>query len=148
MVIPNRYPKPLISKHCKTCGKPFDGDGRTVYCGEGCRKENVERRYRKLNPRSTLPSSTVGAIGELLVCTDLLRRGYEVFRSVSPNCSCDLAVLKNGTLLRIEVRTGHRAANGKIYWPIKKSDQEKSDHFAVVTDGEIEYHPDLSDLRG
>jgi len=36
----------------------------------------------------------------------LLRQGYEVFRSVSPHCSCDLLAYKAGKTVRVEVRVG------------------------------------------
>lgn len=42
---------------------------------------------------------------ELVVATDLLRRGYDVFRSLSPASTCDLAILKNRRLIRVEVTT-------------------------------------------
>jgi len=60
-----------------------------------------------------LPCGTVGAIAELVVATDLLKKGYDVFRALSPHCSCDLAILKNRKLYRIEVRNGYRLKNGK-----------------------------------
>lgn len=54
-----------------------------------------------------IPTGTVGAIGELRVAIDLLSKKYEVFKALSPSCSCDLAILKNGKLKTIEVRTGN-----------------------------------------
>ena len=59
--------------------------------------------------RSMEPSSfrsTRGAISELTVSANLMARGYEVFRALSPSASCDLIALKDGEVLRVEVRTG------------------------------------------
>jgi hypothetical protein len=52
-----------------------------------------------------LAASTVGAISELAVCADLLSKGYDVFRSVSPAAPCDLIAQKEGKLIRVEVKT-------------------------------------------
>ncbi len=86
---------------------------RQKYCSRKCvlgaqRAGVGEKHY------PGLPTGSIGSIGELLVAADLLKRGYEVFRSVSPSTSCDLAILKSGKLIRVEVRTGYRLKNGKI----------------------------------
>jgi hypothetical protein len=70
----------------------------------------------------------------------LLLKGFEVFRAVSSACSCDLAILKEGMLKRIEVRTGRRCTNGKIYWPVK-TEVENYDVLAIVLPDEIIYKP-------
>lgn len=57
-------------------------------------------------------TGAIGAANELRAAVFLMRRGYEVFRALSPTCSCDLIVLKDGLLKRVEVRTGRRATNG------------------------------------
>jgi len=75
--------------------------------------------------------STKGAISELLVAGDLLFKGYEVFRAVSPACSCDLIAQKNGRLTRIEVRTGALNKNGSVCFPKKSRDIDHHDHFSV-----------------
>jgi hypothetical protein len=92
---------------------------------------------------SGLPSGTTGAISELLVSSDLLRRGYAVFRALSPSCSCDLAILKGGRLFRVEVRTAYRhQKTRRLFYP--KVDPEKSDIAALVVGGtEIIYIPEL-----
>jgi hypothetical protein len=55
-----------------------------------------------------LSASTIGAISELAVCADLLSKGYDVFRSVSPGAQCDLIAQKDGNLIRVEVKTNAR----------------------------------------
>lgn len=99
-------------------------------------------QYRALNPKPLLSTGTTGAVSELVASVDLLRKGYEVFRALSPSCSCDLAILKDHQLLRIEVRTGKRSATGKITYP---PDRANADHFAVVVGTEVHYFPVLPD---
>jgi hypothetical protein len=81
----------------------------------------AKMRYRKANPPTGVPSGTVGAIGELLVAADLMRKGYAVFRSMSPACPCDIAILKDGVLSRVEVTTGKKLPSGKIMYPPHKT---------------------------
>lgn len=52
-----------------------------------------------------LSSGAVGALRELLVASDLMYRGYEVFRALSPASPCDLLILYDGQTKRVEVRT-------------------------------------------
>lgn len=92
---------------------------------------------------SRLPSGTVGAIAELIVSTDLLQKGYETFRALSPSCSCDLLALLDGKIIRIEVRTGYKGFNGRISYPTTNF---RADVMAVVLHStkEIIYKPQLS----
>ena len=59
----------------------------------------------------------IGALGELAVCADLLSRGYEVFRAVSPSCSVDVIAQKNGKISRVEVKTGYINKNTDRIYP-------------------------------
>lgn len=96
---------------CRVCGKPIPESRkryRSFYCSHGCKLSVERNKYRKANPVSIVGRAQSGAVSELLVCADLLRRGFEVFRAVCPACSCDLAVLKDGILQRVEVKTGSR----------------------------------------
>lgn len=97
-----------------------------------------------------LSSGTVGAVSELLTCVDLLQRGFEVFRAVSPACSCDLAILKDGRLLRVEVRTGavYEKQDGTVGHYLVRPDKEKSDILAIVDrqSGTITYEPAFEDV--
>jgi hypothetical protein len=94
---------------CAVCGQPIRGRrSNAKYCGKTCYQKHLMRRWRRWNPNPSLQSGTIGAMAELIVATDLLKRGYEVFRALSPAASCDLAVLKDGKLLRVEVRSGYK----------------------------------------
>lgn len=131
------------------CGSTFRPLGRPRgalrrYCSEACQRlDNYQRRY--LTPASTLPTGTSGAISELIAGADLLRRGYDVFRALSPACSCDLIAQRGGELLRIEVRTGRRLAAGGLDYSKNATDAGRFDHYCIVVDAgkEIVYVPAL-----
>jgi hypothetical protein len=88
-------------------------------------------------PSARIQATFVGASSELKVCADFLLAGYEVFRSVSLNCSCDLVVLKNGEVFRVEVKTGYKKQ-------IPSADKTRFDILAVVNGEGISYYPALS----
>jgi Holliday junction resolvase-like predicted endonuclease len=101
------------------------------------------------SPLRYLSRGNTGAVSELVVCADLLKKGYEVFRSVSPSSSCDLIVLKDGKTLTIEVRTGCVNSDGTHRY----SGRVKASVLAVVVmnlkdNSEVEmkvhYVPELS----
>ena len=73
-----------------------------------------------------------GAVSELLVCADLLNRGYEVFRSVSQSCSCDIVAYKDSKYIAIEIRTGTVTYSGYIGYSWKDKDVDRSMVVAVV----------------
>ncbi len=85
-------------------------------------------------------SGTVGAISELRVAVDLMMRGYDVFRALSPACSCDLAMIKDGRLIRIEVRTGYLAMSGNV---ITSKRTHRADYLAIALPSGIVYEPEL-----
>ena len=99
--------------------------------------------------------ATVGAIGELRVCADLLERGYEVFRALDQaRHSCDLIALKGNLILRIEVRSGNGiyAPTGYVSYSKNRSSRTHNrriwhiepDHYAVLWKGELQrYDPPL-----
>ena len=136
-------------KFCKYCGGPIS-DGRIrrhcKYCSPRCQKLNQEKsiHHEKIIPN--VNTATVGAFGELLVAADLISKGYEVFRALSPACSCDLAILKEGKLFRVEVRT-RNVYISKLYSTLTKfpKDKGRQEIFAIVLLGNktIEYIPKL-----
>lgn len=102
----------------------------------------AKEKYYMNNPSSCLPTGTTGAIHEFKVAIDLMEKGYEVFRALSPACSCDLAILKNGKLLKIEVKTTYRLRSGKIVYP--KIKNPKYDILVlVIRPNEIIYLPEV-----
>ena len=95
-----------------------------------------------------LTCGTKGALGELAVSSDLMKRGYEVFRALSPDAAFDLIASKGAMLLRIECRCGtFHAKTGKISFAKTqpRSGRVLPDHYAVVLSGQIVYEPPLED---
>jgi hypothetical protein len=139
-----------MTKNCQNleCRKLFiPRNINQKVCSKACRRAEFVRTYQSHNPKTALTSGTVGAIGELLVGADLLARGYEVFRALSPACSCDLAILRDGVLLAVEVRTGYRGKSGKVSWQRRGlSDEVQWAVLLVNREGEREivYDPPLS----
>ncbi len=92
--------------------------------------------------RETGSQSTIGTIAELVASADLMNRGFEVFRALSPNASCDLIAKMGPTSLRIEVKATV-VADGKI----RSRSANKSapvDHVAlVIRNGQVFYKPAL-----
>lgn len=86
-------------------------------CSNECRK----KRYGRYNKEYNISSNTVGAISELMISVDLMKKGYSVFRSLSPNCFCDILAIKNDEVRKIEIRTGYLNLNGKVTYPMKTS---------------------------
>ena len=61
-------------------------------------------------------SGDKGAISELYTSCDLLRKGYEVFRSLSPASSVDLIAIRDSRVIFVEVRTASISTKtGKRY---------------------------------
>lgn len=132
---PLTAPKTVV---CTGCGKEFTTWRKPQkFCSKRC---NQRFNNQPTGFRHIIPPSTVGAISELLVGADLLRRGYEVFRALSPSCSCDLAILKNGKLLRVEVRTGRKNRRGNVVYA---NTTHRHDVMAVVVGkDQILYDPE------
>lgn len=136
---------------CRTCGLILSARKnrrRARYCSQECRTKHLALRYRANNPEPTISSGTRGAISELVVCADLMSRGFEVFRALSPHTSCDLAVLLGGRLVRVEVRTGTRGLDGTLHYPTKGSDKGRQDLWAIVDKRthQIEYSPPIGSV--
>jgi len=103
-----------LPRMCLICQNPIPTNTRrTYYCSDGCAQRARDERY---NPavQMLVGTGTQGAIGELVVCVDLLRRGYDVYRAMSPSCPCDLVAIKDGVTYRVEVKTARYNSAGQI----------------------------------
>ena len=107
-------------KNCKVCQKDFEEISKlSICCSRECyRKNSISRnplysQFAKFNGST----ATKGAIQELKVSADLLRKGYHVFRAVSPSAHCDLIIIdKKGKLKRVEVRSAVKNKSGKFFF--------------------------------
>lgn len=118
-----------MERICKNCSKPFKVSGNAwnkLFCTKACRVEYVgfKGAYKGIS------AASVGAIAELAVSADLLKKGYAVFRSVSPSCSCDLIAMKGKKVLRVEVKSGYQNKDGRIQ--CAKPKQVNYDILAIV----------------
>ena len=138
-----QYHYHINTEPCKQCGKELPSN-RWRFCSDECYRLFTKAKYEALNPRFGRTSATTGAISELRVSVDLMQRGYDVFRALSPSCPCDLAVLKNGKLLRIEVRTCRVTNSGTVHRVKSSGDNlENIDVYAWVFSQGITYEPSL-----
>ena len=119
-----------------------------LFCSAKCRRENEKRKWRKANPHRSLCSpASAGAASELAVCSDLLAKGYHVFRAVSPSCCCDIAIVVGAKMLRVEVKTACRSAikPENLTFPKPKNEFDLL-ALVVLGDRHIEYRPPLDTL--
>ena len=119
-----------MAKLCGVCRKEFEPSHTTTkFCCYECRSEG----YRRSKPKSTKSGTgDIGAAHELIVCADLLKKGYSVFRAQSPNCPCDLMLLNSdGRAIRVEVTTGRILSDGGVRSITK--DNNRFDVLAIVT---------------
>lgn len=77
-------------------------------------------------------TGNTGTVAELLVATDLMKQGFEVFKALSPHCSCDLIAFDGDKCYRIEVKTGYVHPTNGIRYGGKKLDPCRYDVMAVV----------------
>jgi Holliday junction resolvase-like predicted endonuclease len=88
-----------------------------------------------------------GAHSELVACAWLLERGYEVYRNISPHGLGDLVVVKDGQMLRIDVKTC--AEGRKTRLKTWQTSQNIAAQY-VFSDGkcELDLNPGHTVLRG
>jgi len=129
-----------LRRNCKYCGKevPETRNSQAQYCNNVCYKAKRQADDHTETTLMGLPSGTVGALHELVVAELLIRKGYHVFRAMSPACPCDLMIFNNTGLYRVEVTTGNIGVFKRGY--TKKNKRHQYDYLAVVYhDGVIEW---------
>lgn len=136
--VSGRYVSVEITTLCAICKKGIKHKSgvKRVFCSKECRES-----AKKIVCLSTGKS---GAVKELLVAADLLLKGYDVFRSVSPSSSCDMIILAKGRCLRVEVTTGYVGYGGKVIGVAH--DKSKYDVFAVVVADKSIYYEGLEKI--
>jgi hypothetical protein len=119
------------------------------FCSQKCRRNQEREKYKKSNPPlkdisgNKMDSLKVGTLGEISVMLDLIKKGYNVYRNVAYSGYCDLAIMHEKIMLRIEVKTGFYSAYGKLCYPGHK-DKSRFDILAVwLKSGEVIYIPEL-----
>ncbi len=148
--MPSRYKKRGVftrEKTCLECGLMFIAHATNRKHCEACQEKHKRQKVRF---GQRICTATTGAISEMAVSLDLLCRGYEVFRSLSPACSCDLIISRNGTCIRTEVKTLAYNQSAGSYAKTKAFEAISADLIALVSYGNsgkpiIQYVPPLHD---
>jgi hypothetical protein len=138
---------------CLNCSQPFDptklvrkGNSNTArikYCSKSCRRAYRLKVYGRQGSFN-LPTGTIGAMAELAAAQDLLKRGYEVYRALSPSCSGDLLAEKQGKTFKLEVRTAYRHSISKKIFCSFKSVRSQVVALVLFDENSVEYvtYPD------
>ncbi len=137
-----------IAKNCLSCNKEFlTGIHSKKYCSLDCTHNHNKLKFAKESKKhghKRQKAGTTGAMHELLASYDLLGRGWNVFRALSPSCHCDLIICKEkGEMFRVEVRTSNIIHDKPSGYSLKGIG-EKYDYLASVHhSGKITYFPSL-----
>ena len=130
-------------RKCENCKKNYIGiseNQRQRWCSEKCSKEF---KYGGDVPIKNISSGTIGAVAELIVSLDLMKRGYEVYRALSPASSCDILALKGKKVFTIEVRTGYKSKDNKTIITNRFNMRAKYLAIVIHRTNEIIYEPDF-----
>lgn len=139
---------------CKTCGEIFQSlSPRSKYC----LKHNARSKYyigkrgeklvmkRQADFFNKMPRKLRGSSAELLASTDLMKQGYEVFRSLSPFGTFDLIIFDadKNISFNIEVTLGTMRKNSeKPYFHRHRETMHLWDFLAVVLPDRTLYSAD------
>ena len=123
---------------CAHCGERFIAPSAKMikrFCSQRCRNLSY------FPQRATqVDRHMAGVLNELAVVRDLAERGYEVFRPVSTKASCDIIALREGRVVRVEVRHGFLRRDGTVSY-VRKRDGRAYDVFVAVVGSTLHYIP-------
>lgn len=100
-------------------------------------KRSNGRNLAEFHPDPTVAHKNAGAFAEMIISADLLRRGFEVYRSLSAHSSCDLVAIRGDLFFRVEVKSAHvmNGTSGKptgvLHFSASKLDPENYDLLAL-----------------
>jgi len=121
----------MKTKNCEVCNKEFSSIRENKKtCSGDCHRKRVNTTSGRL-VNEKISTGNVGAMSELFVSADLLKKGYAVFRSLSPACFCDLIVVKDNQIFRVEVKTGYLNENTNNLSIATSKYAEKIDWYGV-----------------
>jgi hypothetical protein len=132
---------------CRNCGKTFrKRNSQHAVCSDVCRRQ--EKREQIIPFDSNANRAFLGEAAELLVCSDLVRRGVSVFRNVATTGPADLVAWnpRNGHMATIDVKglsTKTRRADGSYHYSYEaRHDQDEAGVWIVVVRGDEVVYPD------
>ena len=104
-----------IKKICGVCKSDFLANSKLqTICSYECRREQSRKRTGRIAMFPGIPTATIGSMSEMEVAINLMKKGYCVFRALSPAAFCDLIVVKDLEIIRIEARTGYVGKNNQL----------------------------------
>jgi hypothetical protein len=108
-------------KNCVLCKNDFHTNIQNKkFCNDSCRKKNeLIKTGRAVTDGYKLSGNMVGAISELHIINDLLKKGFAVFRQISMSNMFDIVAIRDHETYFIEARTGYISDAGKITYPPK-----------------------------
>lgn len=132
-----------VDQTLRSRGLPTRAVGAAPRKGRG--GSNLVNRF---GDQVIITTHAAGAVGELQVACDLLRRGMNVYKAMHMHSACDLiALIDRVRPVRIEVRSGKLRSDGSIATNAPAPDnQNLFDVFAIaLPDGSVRYKPDIAD---
>lgn len=132
---------------CRECGQPIQSaraqKKQVRFCSDECRGKFW--RKQKGSGALGVSSQTVAEIHRLLAAADLMKRGYQVFRALSPDYDCAFVVSVAGQWRLVGVRVGYAGEGGAV--PLNKPPEGAFDLLAIVTSLGVFYQPPLEELH-
>jgi hypothetical protein len=136
---------------CSACKNPIPDKRlkrKAKYCSRNCgaqfRQGSSRTQFGDSPDSRWLSSGVKGAISELIVCADLLSKGFEVYRAVSQSSKSDLAiVIQPNTAYRVEVTTGYYSRLGRVVHSSKLASQFDLLAVYVPADQSLHYFSNL-----
>jgi len=132
-----------MKKVCINCSESFvipESGQNKIYCSNKCGE--IYRGQGHPMYEDGLSAGKIGTIAELEVSSDLMKKGFEVYRALSSASSCDLLAIKNNKFWGFEVRTGYKRKNGEVCFP---KNNIRAEYVAIFIhmSREIIYYPKL-----
>ena len=129
-------------KRCLECGRLIS-PSRSHYCRiKYCSKQCKAKYYVKDigNVKIVDDHTQMGRYSELLVCCDLIKKGWFIFLNTSPSSPFDIVAYKNKYLLKVEVKTGFiNSATGTLTYAQPRNKEYQALAVYVKNNDKVQY---------
>lgn len=82
-----------------------------------------------------MQTGELGRLGEAKIVAHLVAQGYEVYSPLFGNTSCDLIVLRDNTIFRVECKSTGTSRNGKYEVQLRSTRHNKTKNTVRKFDG-------------
>jgi hypothetical protein len=128
--------KPKQKFKCANCGSEFESSlSFSRFCSKQCSIEFHNKKIKKSSFNKITPG-LVEVISEFLVCEDLIKLDYNIYRAVSRSSDAQLVIVKGTLFYKVKISTG-TYANGKLLY---RKSKLKEMNLAVVTHSDRKIH--------